>query len=146
MIGRLKFLGLLVANALLALIGTAIVESSLYRALPSPHTMAAVLVKETILSFLISALIGFGIWRAWHGESTKWTWVLTTIWFVFGAVVIARRGGVFGSVLPSGTPDAREVRSFFSFTIVCVRGAGYSLGAYVSSLMFTPIVDRSSEQ
>jgi hypothetical protein len=135
---RLTFVGLLLTNTFIAIIGTAILESAVYRLLPATHTVAAVYVKETLLSFVVACLIGFGMWRTWRNESAKWVWVLTSLWFLVAGVAVTHSSSVFGSLIPTAASGPKEVRSFFSFTVVFVRGGAFSIGAYIPSLMSAP--------
>jgi hypothetical protein len=136
----LRFLGLLLLNVLVAVIGTAILDTGMGKAIPS-HTIVAVLWKETALSVVCAALIGFGMWWRWRSEAAKWTWVVPLVWFGFGAVAFAGRG-IFGSSFISSLNNAgaAEVRSFFAFTIPLVRSIAYSAGAYISSFVYPQAV------
>lgn len=133
---RLRFLALLLINAVIAVVGTAVLESPLYRFLPPASTISAVLWKESVTSFLVAFLIGLGISRLWRIEAAKWTWIPTSLLFMFGVVWTSHGTHVFGSVLPGSSLGPPEIRSFFSFTVPCIRGAAYSLGALVSSVLF----------
>lgn len=135
----LRFFGLLLLNVLVAVIGTAILEATIGKAIPA-HTVAAVFWKETIVSIICASLIGFGMWRTWRSEAAKWTWVLALLWFAFGALALAGRG-VFGPLwVRSGADVASEMRSFFAFTLPLIRTAAYSVGAYISSLVYARAV------
>ncbi len=142
---RLKLLGLLLANTLVATLGPAIVEPTVYRLLPPAHTLTAALLKETLVSVLTASLIGFGMWRTWRSDSAKWSWLVTSLWFALGVVAVAGHGRVFGSLLPSASPTDEEMRSFYVFTILFVRGIAYSFGAYASSLVFLPRAIHKAE-
>src|SRR5580698_2961657 len=133
---HLRFLGLLLLNVLVAVIGTAIVDTGIRRAIPS-HTIVAVLWKETALSLVCAALIGFGMWWRWRSEAAKWTWIVPLVWFGFGAVTVAGRG-IFGPLFISSSSNfgAAEIRSFFAFTIPLVRAVSYSVGVYISSFVY----------
>jgi hypothetical protein len=134
MFHALRFFGLLLLNILIAVIGTAILDTALTRAIPS-NTIVAVLWKEIALSFVCATLIGFGMWRTWRHEAAKWTWVIPSLWFAFGVVAVTGHG-IWGPLsVTSATYGAAEMRSFFVFTIPLIRAVAYSIGAYVSSLV-----------
>jgi len=137
MLRALKFFGLLIVNFVVALIGTAIVETAIGKAFPS-HSLSAVLWKEWILSITCGAFIGFWMWHTWHGDAAKWTWVLPAVWFGF-KVLLAIGGGTvwfqFSGIGCASGIRSVECRNFFVFTIPFVRCVSYSLGAYVSSLV-----------
>ena len=132
----LRFLALVLINAVIAVVGTAVVESSLYRFLPRANTISAVLWKESVTSFLVAGLLGLVIAQLWRTEAAKWTWILTSLLFMFGVVWTSQGTHVFGSVLPDSSLGPAEIRSFFSFTVPLIRGAAYSLGALVSLVLF----------
>jgi uncharacterized membrane protein len=147
MLRALKFSGLSLLNLIVAVIGTAVLETALRRAIPS-YSIAAVMWKEVVLSIICTALIGFGVWRPWRNSSAKWTWVLPIIWFAFGYLVIVGRSDVFGRLfdLGSGSESGLNVpdtRSFFAFTVPLIRAVSYSAGAYISSLLYTSPVLRT---
>jgi len=123
MLRALKFSGLVAVNLVVAVVGTAILETWLRRVIP-PHSIAALLWKECILSIACAALIGFGVWRTWRNSTAKWTWVPAAGWFAVGSLAFAGRGYVFGRLFAFGFGNdfgAAEVRSFFAFTVPLIR-------------------------
>jgi hypothetical protein len=138
MLRALKFSGLLLINVLVALVGTAILETAASRVGPI-HSLAGVLLKEWSLSIAGAALLGFGMWRTWRGNVAKWTWVLPTVWSAIRFFTAVGNGAVWFHVSGAGCANGYrsiECRNFFMFTIPCIRGLSYSLGAFVSSLVF----------
>jgi len=135
MLRTLRFFGVLLLNLLVVLIGTAIVDTVLWKVFPT-HTGVAVLWKEVILSVVCAAAIGFGMWRTWRSEPAKWTWVITTLLFCFGLVGLAGRG-IWGPLsVDSAFSDARQTRAFLAFTVPMIRGVSYSLGALIGSFVY----------
>jgi len=145
MLGALKFGAFVVVNVIISLIGTALLDTALRRTIPS-HSVAAILWKEAILSIICATGIGFSVWRVWRNSAAKWTWVLPAAWFIVGLLATAGRGDLFGRMFGFGSAsfgDA-EVRSFFVFTVPLIRGIFYSLGALISSSVFSkPIAIHS---
>lgn len=138
MIRYLKFVGSLLINLAAAVIGTAILDTEVRRLIP-PHTVAAIVWKEIILSAICAAFIGFFMWRTWRSSAAKWTWVPAALWFVFGYLFMASNANVFGrlSGFNSGSVlSAPDVRTFFTFTVPLIRAVFYSAGAYISSLLY----------
>ena len=134
----LKFGALLLVNLVVAIIGTAILDTALRRVIP-PHTIAATVWKELTLSIVCAAFVGFGMWRTWRNSASKWTWVLPVVWFAFGYLTIAGHGDVWGRLPGFGSGSvlsAPNIRSFFLFTVPLVRAVSYSVGAYLSSLLY----------
>jgi hypothetical protein len=145
MLRCLKFVGSLLINLAAAVIGTAVLDTEVRRLIPT-HTVAAIVWKEIILSIVCAVFIGFFMWRTWRSPAAKWIWVLAAPWFVFGYLTIARSANVWGrlSGFSSGSVlSAPDVRTFFTFTIPLVRAISYSLGAYISSLIYQARVELS---
>jgi len=133
----LKFFGFLVINVVVALIGTAIVDSTIGKVFPA-HSLVTVLWKEWILSIVSAVFIGFGMWRTWRSDAAKWTWVLPTVWFGIRFFLAIGSGAVWSQFCGTGCANgirSVECRNFFVFTIPFIRSVSYSLGAYVSSLV-----------
>jgi len=139
----LKFGGLLLVNLAVAVIGTAILTTELQRVIPS-HSFTAIIWKEFIFSIVCAAFIGFGVWRTWRNSAAKWTWILPAIWFAFGYLTIAGHSDAWGRLSGFGAGSilsAPDVRRFFLFTVPLVRAVSYSVGAYLSSLLYpAPVV------
>ena len=142
----LKLGGLLLVNLAVAVIGTAILDTALWRVISSP-SVTAMVWKELTFSIVCAAFIGFGMWRTWRNSAAKWTWILPAVWFAFGYLTIAGHGDVWGRLSGFGSgsvlsaPDVRYFRYFFLFTVPVVRAVSYSAGAYLSSLLYpAPVV------
>jgi hypothetical protein len=142
MLRYLKFVGSLLINLAAAVIGTAILDTEVRRLVPT-HTVAAIVGKEMILSFVCAAFIGFFMWRTWRSSAAKWIWVLPALWFVFGYLTIARSANVWGRLSGGSVLSAPDVRTFFAFTVPFIRAISYSLGAYISSLVYHASVELS---
>ena len=141
----LKFSGFVLINVVVAIIGTAILDTALRGAIPA-HTISAILWKETFLSVVCAGGIGFSLWHIWPNSAAKWTWVLPSAWFAVALLALTTGDHVFGRLFGFGSDSfgAPEMRSFFAFTVPFIRGVFYSLGAYISSLIYsTPIAVRS---
>lgn len=138
MLRTLKFIGALLINLLVAVMATAILDTGVRRVIP-PHTVSAIVWKEIILSVVCAAILGFLMWRTWRSTAAKWVWVLTVVWFVFGYLTFADNANVWGrfSGLSSGSAlSGPDVRTFFAFTVPLIRGICYSIGAYISALVY----------
>lgn len=141
MLRALRFLGLLIVHTVIAIVGTMIAEHAIWRVIPA-HSVVDVLWKECTLSVVLATLIGFGMWRTWRSAAAKWAWVLAAVWFAFGFII--RRGDVWGGLFPFGSVlNAPDARSFFAFTIPLFRATFYSVGAYISSLLYSGAVTRT---
>jgi hypothetical protein len=142
----LKFCGKLIVHTVVALLGTASMESAIGMAF-RPQTLAGVLWKEWTLNLLCASVIGFFVWRTWKVSAAMWVWALSAVWFGFGLLLTLLTshsqtvliGGGFWSQL-SGAACDEGVRAigclkFFLFTIPFIRSVSYSAGAYISFLI-----------
>src|SRR5260370_27274622 len=116
----LKFCGLLILNVLVAVFGTAILESAIWR-FYHPSSISGVVWKEWSLSLLCAGLIGFLMWRTWRSGVTKWTWLLPSIWFGFRFIpALFAAGSSWAQLSGSGCENGSRdfgCRTFFVFTI-----------------------------
>jgi membrane associated rhomboid family serine protease len=139
MLRSLKFCAFLLIDFAVAVIGTAILDTAVRRMIPS-HSAAAIVRKEIILSIVCAAVIGFAMWRAWRNSPAKWTWVPAAVWFAFGYLTVAGSTDVWGRLSGFGSGSvlsAPDVRTFSTFTVPLIRATFYSLGAYISSLVYS---------
>jgi hypothetical protein len=124
---------LLIVNLSCALIGTAIVSTSIGR-LYKPQSINGVVAKEWLLSILIAATIGFWAYRRGSdNEAAVWTWVLPAVWFTVRLITQLPGGNVVFKFSGAGCNlglRAVECTNFFVFTIIFIRSVAYSLGAY----------------
>jgi hypothetical protein len=134
MIRVLRFLGLLVVHTVVAIIGCAIAEGAIWKIVPA-HTVVGVLWKECVFSTICATSIGFCMWRALRTPAAKWVWVIPAVWFAFG--FLTRHdvwGGLLGQRSLLATPD---YKSFYAVTVPLFRAIFYSVGAYISSRLFS---------
>jgi len=138
MLRPLKFCAFLLINLAVALIGTAILDTAVWRIIPS-HSLSAIVWKEIVFSICFAVLIGFAMWRTWQNFAAMWIWIPAAIWFAFGYVTLAGSNNVWGQLSGLGSRSVLappDVRSFFSFTVPLIRAISYSAGAYISSLVY----------
>ena len=143
-----KFGGLLILNALVAVLGTASLEAEIGSVI-HPRSIVGLLWKWWSLDLFCAALIGFLVWRKWKTQAAKWTWTLPAVWFV-GRFVFALMSRYQSSILigghgiwyrfsgadcQSGYRAGSGCVDYWAFTAPCVRGLTYSIGAYLSSKM-----------
>ncbi len=136
MLGALKVFGLLLVNIVVAVIGTAILDTAIGKTFHA-HSLDAILWKEWSLSIGCAAVIGFGMWRTWRSDVAQWTWVLPAVWFGIKFILAIGKGSLLFQF--SGKACVDGVRpigciNFLVFTIPFIRGVFYSLGAYASSV------------
>lgn len=145
----IKFGGLLILNAFVAVLGTASLEAEIGSVI-HPRSIVGLLWKWWSLDLFCAALIGFLVWRKWKTQATKWTWTLPAVWFVLRFVfalmshhqpsVLIGGHGIWyqfsGADCQSGYRAGSGCVDYWAFTAPCVRGLTYSIGAYLSSKMY----------
>jgi hypothetical protein len=149
MLRGIKFCGALILNIFVAVIGTAVLETSVGKVF-HPQSVSAVLWKEWSLSLLCAALLGFAIWRTWRMSASKWTWVIPSLWFGlrFVPASIFTRGSVWSQFSGADCDNglhAPGCQNFFVFTIPFIRGVSYSVAAQLSSLFSPPTLQSATE-
>ena len=140
MAGRiLGFCSSLLLNIAVAVIGTAVLDTSIRRA---SHPQSAIRV-EYFLSVIFAALIGYFATKTWLRHSAKWTWFLPLLWFGVGLFVTATQqssvlgqGNFWDKFSGAGCAQAvpEGCRAFFGFTVPLMRTVSYSFGAGFVSL------------
>jgi len=142
--GRIKFSLLVMLHIFVAILGTALIETTVFRVVRS-HSLAGLLWKEWAVSTLGAAILGFSLHRIWRTSTAKWAWTLPAVWFLLAILasfsssgnqsVLGANHGFWsqfsGAGCAGGLQDV-ECRRFFLFTLTFVRSAGYSVGAKVS--------------
>lgn len=128
---------LYVGHLLVALIGTAILAYPLQRMFYC-HAVAAMVAREGIFNTVCGVAIGFGMYRTWRWRPAVWVWIVPTIWFAFGVLVVSSSthkqgsgGGLWYGI--SGLDCVNGLTSFgcrvsILFTIPFVRSVAYSTG------------------
>ena len=145
MLRLLRFLGLLIVHTVVAVIGTAVLEYAIWRVFPA-HSVVGVLWREWIFSIVFATSIGIGMWRRWKSSTANWTWVIPALWFTVGVLSVAGRGDATGRIFGVHTESVLtrpDTRSFFTFTVPLIRAIFYSVGAYISSRLYSPRVTAS---
>jgi hypothetical protein len=142
----LRFAGAFALNLAIAVIGTAVIESDFWRLLRF-RDPSVLILKEWFFSIVIAALFGFLMYWKRPSETSKWIWILPTLWFGFGAIVV---GGQRQSIFSPGTGawanlsrescklDASSCRAFFAFTVPLIRAVAYSVAALIASRFLRP--------
>lgn len=145
-----KFGGMLIFNAVLAVLGTAALEGEIGGAI-HPRSISGLLWKWWSLDLICAALLGFLVWRKWKMQASTWTWVVPAAWFGLGFTfalisreqqsVLADGHGLWyqfsGADCQNGYRAGSGCVNFWVFTAPCVRSVSYSIGAYISSRIKT---------
>ena len=145
----LRAVGMLILDLFGAVLVPAILEGSIWRALPV-HSPMAVVVKVWCLDLVVASFMGFMMYRVWRSATSKWAWILPALWFAFGALLYAGHSHARSVLLQ---PDsfwahflggrcasrALDCGEFFSFTVPLTRSLWYSLAAVVAARVLNPL-------
>ena len=141
-----RAVGLFVIDTATAVIGPAVIETSIRR-LFLPHSIPAIVLKEWCLSITLAAVMGWLMYRTWQSSTAQWIWVLAVLWFSFGALAFfggPHESSVFftGSTLWSNfsgidcAGHPASCRDFFAFSVPLIRALSYSAAAWSASRFY----------
>jgi len=136
---RFRLVGYVILNTLVALLGPAVLSSSL----PPfhPHTGVGIIQKAWITSIVFAGFLGVVAVRAVRlhaGKAPEWAWVIPAVIFSWRALIytLTRSTGFathfsgYDCAIGLQTHDCTE---FLAVTIPLVRGLSYSTGARLAS-------------
>jgi hypothetical protein len=137
----LRTVGVFLLNLLVAVFGTAMIESSIWSQIGHPRSVSGVEAREWLLSLAIGAFLGFVVCMQWPNQSAVWVWVLPVAFLMVRVFLYG--GSASNSVLvetsrsehffaPNCLNDKAACNDFFIFTIPFARTAAYSLAAWIS--------------
>jgi hypothetical protein len=126
---------------LIAVFGTAVINSPLSK-LYRPQTINSVLVREFLLSVIVSALLGFFICQRWRMDTAKWVWIFGAVLLGLRSLLLLLGGPERGLWFQISGVACREgfgtaCRNYFVVTIPSIRAIFYSAGAWICLLLRT---------
>jgi len=129
--------GVFLLSLIEAVLGTAVVETSLYPLFPV-NTPRALLLKEDLLSAAVAFALGCFVYK-WQPPS-KWVWVAGFFWFGLGALLVLARGSTTIYQELSGIGCVYNVTNdscsnYFLFTVPSLRAVSFSAGALFCSAL-----------
>lgn len=131
--------GAMLLNLLIAIIIAAFAQLPVLFALSiviRSKTLNAILVRESLSSLLIAALLGFLVYAIWKSDTAKWVWTIGVLIFAVRAISLAGspHGIWFQMSGEACTVGTRMVgcMNYFIFTTAALRAVGYSIGAWGS--------------
>lgn len=136
-----RSVGEFLLNYVVAVIGTAMIESSIWSQIGRTHSVSEVLTREWLLGPAIAASVGFFVGRRWLSKTAPWVWILPAGVFAIRALLYEASSNssvlAFNSfsghfLAPNCLTDRTACTDFFVFTIPAARTASYSLAAWVS--------------
>ena len=140
----------LLANGAIAVFGTGILES-IFTSSFHAHSSVGIIIKEWLISIILSGLLGVTVQNLWKNRVVRWAWILPSIFFLFGAIVsiFSTANGVVAQLTGYAcaiSTQRDDCRNFLIFTIPFIRGLVYSIAANFRRLPTnapTPIVGQN---
>lgn len=139
----LRNAGMFLLHTLLAVLGAAVVESSLDKFI-HVHTGADIVLRALGFSVVLPAVIAFFIPDRLRSRAAKWVWVLPVLFFSLGLATFSsiHTSGVLGETAwarfsgrTCGITLQREPCQYFViFTIPLVRSVSYAAGAWLKMI------------
>lgn len=136
----LKAIGWLALNLLIAVIGTAVLESPLARS-RHPKTIGTVFLNAYLLSALIACVLGFLIFGKWRIRTARGIWVIGVGLFLIRLALLSLSASpsslwshFSGAACVSGS-DPVECTFWFLLTVLTIRTIFYSVGAWIAWLV-----------
>lgn len=135
LVGKMKFIGYVVANTIAATFGPALLDGEIAHAM-RPKTAVDVVWRSWLASILFAGLMGALIARYRRSETAIWAWALPGIIFLCRAllyVTMWRTGFIatFSGYECAIGLQRHDCQDFFVFSIPLIRGASYSVGAWL---------------
>jgi hypothetical protein len=142
---KYRFIGLLALNTFIAFEATEVTvflfkKGSNFFFAP-PATMASAVWANIVATAIWGALFGFCVRRFIRMETCEWVWLPSMIWLVYGMIRFSL--GPQSSVLVNESVwhhffgigyGHYWLRDFSHFSLPCLSGLAYSLGAAIAGL------------
>lgn len=130
---NLRAIGYVVLNTLIAVFGTAAIETRIPHAIP--HSGSDVIWREWITSTIVAALLGVVASHYRTSKTAGWAWLIPAGVFAFSVVVYLfgrniRFWGHFSGYDCAITLEESDCHGFLSITVPLIRGTSYSAAAY----------------
>ncbi len=126
--------GFLLLNLIVAVFGTAIVETFIGH-FYHPQTISAVLIKTDSLSAICAFALGFFVSRRWNLHMARWIALPGLVWFALGACIDIGHGSVWSRMSGIACGEglhATHCMEWFVFSLPALRTVSYSAGAWLS--------------
>jgi len=145
---RLRRIGNVVLDTLIAVLGTAALESSIPHRVA--HSGADIILRAWITSAVIASLLGVLATRYRASKTGVWAWLLPGAMFAFGALLYlsGRRSGFtnqFSGYNCAIGLEKSDCNDFIIFTLPFIRGAAYSTAALLTLRISTRFSRRKPE-
>jgi len=158
MLRWIRTAGSLLLNLLLAVFGTAVIQTPL-DSLIKVHTIPEIVQRSDWLSAVCACLLGYVVYRLWRPYIARWLWVAGIGWIAFRVILLlpaqhvsalypAQHVSIWSALSGTGCSEgitAVGCRNWLQFTIPSLRMVAYSTGAIVCSRLQhsgpLPIVD-----
>ena len=158
MLRWIRTAGSLLLNLLLAVFGTAAIQTPL-SSMIKVRTIPEIVQRGDWLSVVCACLLGYVVYRLWRPSIARWLWVAGIGWIAFRIILLlpaqhvsalfpAQHVSIWSALSGTGCSEgivAVGCRNWLQFTIPSLRIVAYSTGAIVCSRLQhsgpLPIVD-----
>jgi len=145
---RLRVISNVVLDTLIAVLGSAALESSIPRLVP--HSGAQVIWRAWIMSIVIASLLGVLATRYRASKTGVWAWLIPAGVFVFSALLYAFSRSTGFATHFSGYDCATRLEKsdcneFFIVTVPFIRGVAYSIAALSTLQIIARLKKRKHE-
>jgi hypothetical protein len=134
-IGSLRAAGLFLLNAVVAVLGTAIIESPFEHYAHVSSLRASLLIMD-LLSAAFAFGVGYSVYWRWRPAASKWVWIAGVCWFGQRAVLpLDGHHVLIWEIYATNSvfPDFERLGKWSLYTLPLLRTIFYSAGAYCCS-------------
>ena len=133
MIRTARFVAILLLNVIVALFGTAIVQSPLAH-LFRLHSINQIIFRSYLLDAGAAFVLGYIVYRSWQPLAAKWVWIVGTCWLAYKLALMLAYGQysiwtAFSGVDCNNGLIATGCENWMRFTIPALHLSAYSFGS-----------------
>jgi hypothetical protein len=145
--------GIFLVNLLIAVVGTAIIDTAGGDLRHARLTIRTLALTEDLLSAAAVFGLGYFVYRRWKPASSRWVWLAGLGWFAWGALLTL--DGKHGTVLLEASPNVSvldfnindlysrgSLENWTGYMLPLLRTIFYSTGAFCCS-RFGPTLEAA---
>lgn len=145
---KLRFFGNVALDTIIAVFGTAVLESSLPHR--TPHSGDEIIWRIWMTSTVVATVLGVLATRYGARKTAVWAWIIPVGVFAVGALFYASRWSTGFATHFSGYDCAvglqkSDCRDFFGITVPVIRGLSYSAAAQLTLRIWQSGKDEKRE-
>jgi len=133
MLRTVRFVAILLLNALVALFGTAMVQSP-FAHLFRLHSINQIVLRSYLLDAAGAFFLGYIVYRSWQPVAAKWVWLVGTCWLAYRLALMVGYGQysiwtTFSGVDCNNGLTAAGCENWIQVTIPALHLSAYSFGS-----------------